>query len=654
MCCKQLPIEERATSKAARNYILSGAGGIDKEAMDKAALEYNPQPSCCIPCDMVCNGTLGFCPGIGEADSSGRICCGYHVFRRESQNQDDTQEQDVLPEKDGANLVRVESEWEKAEKAPNQANMERSDSESLKDKGYDYRPHDGDDKYTRSQSLRVPTDKKTFIERVFEQNVGEWVTNPNYFKPIGAVFFIFICIMAYGTTQLEPTDNPDQMFPDDHRFQRIFTIIDTKFAAGASGDQKAKVYLVWGLQGEVDADGNCCIDNSDVVPLVDVERKGTLKYDRTLRLDAATQLHFQNVCSDLRTHSLVGAGEDDGQGSVNCWVDNWQIYLRSQNKTFPLRRSSPTANEHAEVMVEFTKFLNTTALQRDERGRYRKYGQIHEKQLSYYGPPGQELTFFIIEADMTIRLRGQQKASLLQGLYEQWQALAESINARAPSTSNKMYQIANGSNWAGSKWVWMHTQQLYKFTAVRGAFIGLGLAFVVIFVSTQALTTALIATLVIGCILTTVTGMMWSYGWKLGTVESICVTILAGFSIDYTVHLTHMYTMSPYIKRQARARDSLSVIGVSVFSGMFTSFFGSIPLMLCILQFFVKFGQFMCTTVVAAYFWANLPLMILLANYGPERQVDGATAAKVELAPDLPANDGAVSGNESDKAANAV
>lgn len=156
-----------------------------------------------------------------------------------------------------------------------------------------------------------------------------------------------------------------------------------------------------------------------------------------------------------------------------------------------------------------------------------------------------------------------------------------------------------------------------------GAFIGLALAFVVIFVSTQEIKTALISTFTIGSILTTVTGMMYWYGWKLGTIESICVTILAGFSIDYTVHLSHMFTMSPFIKSEQRARDSLAVIGVSVFSGMFTSFFGSIPLMLCILQFFVKFGQFMCTTVVSAYFWANLPLMILLANYGPDRDEVG-------------------------------
>ena len=33
-------------------------------------------------------------------------------------------------------------------------------------------------------------------------------------------------------------------------------------------------------------------------------------------------------------------------------------------------------------------------------------------------------------------------------------------------------------------------------------------------------------------------------GWELGTVESICLTIVAGFSVDYVVHLAHAYTHS--------------------------------------------------------------------------------------------------------------
>lgn len=240
---------------------------------------------------------------------------------------------------------------------------------------------------------------------------------------------------------------------------------------------------------------------------------------------------------------------------------------------------------------------------------------------------------------MTIRLRGQQQADELVSLYADWEALRVDINDGCKKikgcTGDKMYQIASGSNWAGSKWVWMHTQQLYKYTAVRGAFIGVALAFVVILVSTQSFSTSLIATATIASILTTVTGMMYVYGWQLGTIESICVTVLAGFSIDYTVHLTHMYAMSTEPTRKERVQDSLSIIGVSVFSGMFTSFFGSIPLMLCVLQFFVKFGQFLCTTVVAAYFWANLALMIGLANLGPDDFGDCGRAPPVDKNEDM-------------------
>ena len=49
------------------------------------------------------------------------------------------------------------------------------------------------------------------------------------------------------------------------------------------------------------------------------------------------------------------------------------------------------------------------------------------------------------------------------------------------------------------------------------------------------------------CILATlvsVIGLVTMRGWELGTVEAILISILAGFSVDYTVHLAHCYSAS--------------------------------------------------------------------------------------------------------------
>ena len=111
--------------------------------------------------------------------------------------------------------------------------------------------------------------------------------------------------------------------------------------------------------------------------------------------------------------------------------------------------------------------------------------------------------------------------------------------------------------------------KVFVSSAIYGAVAGLVLAFVVILLATRSVlvtpscsltcyplewiwylhTTrsprmALFAGMTITCIIVCVIGCMELLGWELGPIESICITILAGFSVDYVVHLAHSYTVS--------------------------------------------------------------------------------------------------------------
>merc|ERR1719247_3754198 len=108
-------------------------------------------------------------------------------------------------------------------------------------------------------------------------------------------------------------------------------------------------------------------------------------------------------------------------------------------------------------------------------------------------------------------------------------------------------------------------------------------------------------------------------GWELGNMESICLVILAGFCIDYIVHLTHSYMEADdRSDRIERVHDAMKYMGVSVISGCITSLGASFVLFFCSLQFFVVFGIFFFATIFWAWTWANLFLMPLLAIVGPE------------------------------------
>merc|ERR1711907_273681 len=155
-------------------------------------------------------------------------------------------------------------------------------------------------------------------------------------------------------------------------------------------------------------------------------------------------------------------------------------------------------------------------------------------------------------------------------------------------------------------------------TAVSGAAIGSVVAFVVILLATWEIIIAVSSFATIACILISVLAMGRVAGYELGTITSISITILAGFSVDYVVHLAHAYQTSSLPTRQEKAQEALEVIGVSVFSGMLTSLLASLALLVCVLQFFAKFGFFLIFTVCWAWVWGNFFFMSLMFVFGPD------------------------------------
>lgn len=96
--------------------------------------------------------------------------------------------------------------------------------------------------------------------------------------------------------------------------------------------------------------------------------------------------------------------------------------------------------------------------------------------------------------------------------------------------------------------------------------------------------------------------------------EAILVSILAGFSVDYTIHLAHAYVHAEG-DTASRITEAFSEMGITVFSGMFTSIVASIPLFFCTLTFFAKFGTFLCLTISLSWIFANFGFMSLLAQF---------------------------------------
>ena len=176
----------------------------------------------------------------------------------------------------------------------------------------------------------------------------------------------------------------------------------------------------------------------------------------------------------------------------------------------------------------------------------------------------------------------------------------------------------------------MNNQRIYRTSAVQGALLGCLIAFFVLLVSTQNIIIAIFSTGNIVAVLCGVVGFVTVIGWTLGTTTAILISILAGFSVDYVVHLAHAFVSTPG-SQELKIRGAFADMGVSVFSGMLTSIVASLPLFMCQIKFFSAFGTFLCCTIAFSWVYANFFFMGLLATIDPKPgQIGGGHEAHPE------------------------
>ena len=96
-------------------------------------------------------------------------------------------------------------------------------------------------------------------------------------------------------------------------------------------------------------------------------------------------------------------------------------------------------------------------------------------------------------------------------------------------------------------------------------------------------------------------GFRGTQGWGLGVAESIAAVIVIGFSVDFTVHLAHMYSEAGHhfgvLLRGERMAASARTMGVTVTMGACTTLGSGLMLWACTLTFFTKFAVLIISTV---------------------------------------------------------
>jgi hypothetical protein len=441
------------------------------------------------------------------------------------------------------------------------------------------------------------------VSRFFRNTVAGFVKQPLNRLAIAVLFLSWICVAIWQATKIEATKEAEQFLNEDNPFQKSLNILGTEFPS-ANDDLGLKVFYAWGL-GEVDRDG--------VNLLLDPTNFGEPTFIEEFDFNAQCQTELLSFCVKLRTDPAYKEliKQKNGVGEVYCFLEELAAYNVQGNLDdcqYVRRgdwRQEQWQVDPADLPSLMEGFLREKSCF-DDDGTETISGRYSDE----LGWDGTAMRYAAISAESIVLTPfGTESESKARAEYDQFIALGEEVNDVISQYCSGNVVVTD----LEGKFVFMNNQSIYVRTAIQSSVLGVVIAFVVLLISTRVFHIAFFASLSITSVLVSVVGTMVMLGWKLGSIESILIGITAGFSVDYVVHLAHAYEIAEGDSYE-RVTEAFADLGISVFNGMITSVAASIPLFFCSLQFFAKFGTFLCLTIVFSWIFANFVFMSILAQ----------------------------------------
>jgi hypothetical protein len=441
------------------------------------------------------------------------------------------------------------------------------------------------------------------ISNFFRTKMSPFITNSALNRLfLGIAFVTWLVIAIIYATRITPTKEAEQFLAEDHPLQKSITILNTAFPT-AEDDDGLNIHFVWGLNK---------VSRKGVNQLTDPEFFGTPKFLETFEFNEVCQTQMLQVCNDLKQNDTYKPyiKQAGGLGAVSCFIEEFAAYsvLGSLDDCVSVV-TGQWKNEvwqipEADIPAMMQSFIYERSCYSDEGSA------IIEQYKDNLGFDGTALRF----AGLSVESSVIDPFSTLpeKTVREQYDKMIEI----SKSMDDIMMDACGGKTLMtdlDTKFVFMNNQRIYTRSAVTSSILGVCIAFAVLLIATRVFHIAFFATLSIICVLVSVTGSMVMIGWDLGSIEAILISIVAGFSVDYVVHLAHAYVQSSGDTAE-RITQAFGEMGISVLNGMVTSVGASIPLFFCQLQFFKKFGTFLCLTIAFSWLFANFGFMSVLAQ----------------------------------------
>lgn len=165
---------------------------------------------------------------------------------------------------------------------------------------------------------------------------------------------------------------------------------------------------------------------------------------------------------------------------------------------------------------------------------------------------------------------------------------------------------------------WLETSEELVNVVISGFYVLFPCAFVILIFATGSIVLSAAAVVTVGLITGSLLGFMKiGFGFALGISEAIAGCMVIGLSIDYTLHLSHAYIHASSATRDGKVVQALTVMGITVIAGAFTTLGSALCMLPCQLTFFLRMCKLIAGTIGFSLLYALFFFMPLLALIGP-------------------------------------
>mmetsp|Transcript_12091 Transcript_12091/g.24707 ORF Transcript_12091/g.24707 Transcript_12091/m.24707 type:complete len:1010 (+) Transcript_12091:76-3105(+) len=450
--------------------------------------------------------------------------------------------------------------------------------------------------------------KVGMVEKWFRSFYLDTVGDQRYAGALCLFFSVFILVWLTKAGDLKVTGDLPENFDENHMFTRFRDIVVDGFPQ-SGGIPKIDVSVFFGLDGENPVNRDGLDPQSDKV-------SNFAYYDSSFDLTKhETQSSIAHLCNAIASNSTYVY-----EKQVYCFMDDFKDFLNSTGNSW-----SDGTHGNKIISPEFMDFQRVKFAERFAGGKMKSGVVVMGENGNNRQPTASELTAIMADATrlskldvfafITFNSTLPLKPSLMDlGEMRDWMETFDSmISTYTKSTTVKGVQFC-------LYWYFMIAGEAIVTTTKQGIAISLTFAALVLLVANRNWILASLAMLTIIGVVGAVAWMMILLDWTVDFLGSVCLIVVIGLSIDYTVHLCHSYIHSPEVYNLHRAAHAATEMGVSIVSGAVTSFWASFFLLLCSMTFFKRFGAFMCATVVISLIlsiWFFIPICSFL---GPSRK----------------------------------